>query len=89
MLRDATCFLAYGANAQIVEYCSYINSIIYYCKYVTEKCMQSSSLTLTTSIYESKHVFVDITIILSSDIVSYSLSSELHNFHQYILPMNL
>jgi hypothetical protein len=33
MLRDATCFLAYGANAQIV------NSIIYHCKYITEKCM--------------------------------------------------
>jgi hypothetical protein len=39
MLRDATCFLAYGANAHIVEYGSYINSIIYCCKYVREKCM--------------------------------------------------
>jgi hypothetical protein len=39
MLRDATIFLAYCANAQIAEYGSYINSSIYYCKYAREKCI--------------------------------------------------
>jgi hypothetical protein len=33
--------------------------------------------------------FVDTAILLCSDIVSFSRSSALNNFHQYILPRNL